>query len=131
VAWHRPDAFGNVISMIGSYTSIGYRPARDGQPSTPGGDLYPTLIRKNPIKPLKVFLQDGANDLDNAHGNWFLANQQMLAALAFANAAADAKQLPGSRYEVRHVWGEGGHSDVHGGQVLPDILRWIWSSAAR
>src|SRR3569833_2369678 len=24
VAWHRPDAFGNVISMIGSYTSIGF-----------------------------------------------------------------------------------------------------------
>lgn len=45
--------------MIGSYTSIGYRPARDGEPMVPGGDLYPTLIRKNPIKPLKVFLQDG------------------------------------------------------------------------
>ena len=27
VAWHRPDQFKNVISMIGSYTSIGYRPA--------------------------------------------------------------------------------------------------------
>lgn len=131
VAWHRPDQFRNVISFIGSYASIGYRPARDGQPLVPGGDLYPTLIRKNPIKPLKVFLQDGANDLDNAHGNWFLANQQMLAAFAFANAAADAKQVPGPRYEVRHVWGEGGHSDVHGGQLLPDILRWIWSAAAR
>ena len=27
VAWNKPDAFGNVISMIGSYTSIGYHPA--------------------------------------------------------------------------------------------------------
>jgi enterochelin esterase family protein len=127
VAWHRPDQFRNVISFIGSYTSIGYRPGRDGQPFVPGGDLYPTLIRKSPIKPLKVFLQDGANDLDNTHGNWFLANQQMLAAFGFANAAADAKQTPGPRYEVRHVWGEGGHSDVHGGAILPDVLRWIWS----
>jgi enterochelin esterase family protein len=131
VAWHRSDQFRNVISLIGSYTSIAYRPARDGQPLVPGGDLYPTLIRKNPIKPLKVFLQDGANDLDNAHGNWFLANQQMLAAFAYANATADAKQLPGPRYEVKHLWGEGGHSDVHGGAILPDILRWIWSDAAR
>ena len=126
VAWHRPDQFRNVISFIGSYTSIGYRPARDGQPLTAGGDLYPTLIRKNPIKPLKVFLQDGANDLDNTHGNWFLANQQMLAAFGFANAAA--KDAPGPRYEVKHVWGDGGHSDVHGGSILPDVLRWIWSS---
>jgi enterochelin esterase family protein len=128
VAWHRPDQFRNVISLIGSYTSIGYRPAREGAALVPGGDLYPTLIRKNPIKPLRVFLQDGANDLDNAHGNWFLANQQMLAAFAYANTAADAKSLPGPRYSVRHAWGEGGHSDVHGGSLLPEILRWIFGN---
>jgi enterochelin esterase family protein len=126
VAWHRPDQFRNVISLIGSYTSIAYRPARDGQPMVPGGDLYPTLIRKNPIKPIRIFLQDGSNDLDNNHGNWFLANQQMLSALNYANAAADAKNAPGPRYDVRHEWGDGAHSDAHGGAILPDILRWIW-----
>lgn len=126
VAWHRPDQFRNVISFIGSYTSIGYRPAADGEPLQPGGDLYPTLIRKTPIKPIKVFLQDGSADLDNAHGNWFLANQQMLAALEFANRTADAKKAPGPRYEVNHVWGDGAHSDAHGGAILPDVLRWIW-----
>ncbi len=102
VAWHKPDQFKNVISMIGSYTSIGYRPAQDGQPMVPGGDLYPTLIRKNPIKPIKIFLQDGSADLDNQHGSWFLANQQMLAALNYANSAADQKKLPGPRYEVKY-----------------------------
>jgi hypothetical protein len=112
--------------MIGSYTSIGYRPATETTPMIPGGDLYPTLIRKNPIKPIKIFLQDGSADLDNQHGNWFLANQQMLAALNFANRAADAKKLPGPRYEVRHDWGDGAHSDAHGGALLPDILRWFW-----
>ena len=131
VAWHRPDQFANVISLIGSYTSIGYRPARDGQPMIPGGDLYPTLIRKNPIKPIRIFLQDGSNDLDNAHGNWFLANQQMLAALRFANTTADLKQAPGPRYDVKHEWGDGAHSDAHGGALLPDILRWIWRDQAR
>ena len=127
VAWHRPDQFRNVISFIGSYTSIGYRPATSEQPLQPGGDLYPTLIRKNPIKPIRIFLQDGAADLDNAHGNWFLANQQMLAAFAFANRIAEEKKDPGPRYEVKHEWGDGAHSDAHGGAILPDALRWIWS----
>jgi len=127
VAWHRPDVFRNVISMIGSYTSIGYRPAADGQPMVPGGDLYPTLIRKNPIRPIKIFLQDGSNDLNNNHGNWFLANQQMLSALEFANTNADARKVEGPRYQIKHEWGDGAHSDAHGGALLPDILRWIWS----
>jgi enterochelin esterase family protein len=131
VAWHRPDQFRNVISLIGSYTSIAYRPAQDGQPMVPGGDLYPTLIRKSPIKPIRIFLQDGSNDLDNAHGHWFLANQQMLAALAFANRSADAKKIPGPRYEIKHEWGDGDHSDNHGGAIMPDILRWIWGDQTR
>ena len=125
VAWLRPDVFRKVISIIGSYTSIGYRPAQADRPMIPGGDLYPTLIRKNPIKPIKIFLQDGANDLDNAHGNWFLANQQMLAALTWANAEADRTGSVGPRYRIEHVWGDGAHSDAHGGALLPDILRWM------
>jgi hypothetical protein len=126
VAWQRPDVFRKVISMIGSYTSIGYKPAQNGQPLTPGGDLYPGLIRKSPIRPLKIFLQDGSGDLNNEHGNWFLANQQMLSALEWANAEADRKQTPGPRYLVRHVWGDGAHSDQHGGALLPEMLRWLW-----
>lgn len=124
-AWHRPQEFGNVISFIGSYTSIGYRP---GPPLVPGGDLYPGLIRKSPIRPIRIFLQDGSADLDNEHGNWFLANQQMLAALEWANAHADAVGDAGPRYVVRHEWGDGGHSDAHGGMLLPEVLRWLWSA---
>jgi len=126
VAWHRPDVFRKVISLIGSYVSIGYRPAQQSQPMVPGGDLYPTLIRKNPIRPLRIFFQDGSNDLSNEHGNWFLSNQQMLSALEWANANADQQRIAGPRYDVSHIWGEGGHSDDHGGMLLPDILRWLW-----
>ncbi len=126
VAWQRPDAFRKVISVIGSYTSIGYRPATKDEPLRPGGDLYPTLIRKNPIEPIRIFLQDGSADLDNEHGNWFLANQQMLAALLYANANADRQNTPGPRYDVKYEWGDGAHSDAHGGAILPDILRWLW-----
>lgn len=131
VAWRHPEAFRKVASMIGSYVSIGYKPAQGGRPMTPGGDLYPTLIRKSPIRPLRIFLQDGSNDLDNEHGNWFLANQQMLAALQWTNAEADRKRDPGPRYQVAHAWGDGGHSDAHGGALLPDILRWLWRDGAR
>ena len=48
---------------------------------TPGGDLYPGLIRREPIRPIKIFLQDGTNDLNNMFGNWHLANEQMLSSL--------------------------------------------------
>lgn len=141
-AWERPDYFRKVISLIGSYVSIGYRPAKGNQPMIPGGDIYPTLIRKSPIKPIRIFLQDGSNDLanvsdtkgftppwtalTNAHGNWFLANQQMLNAFEFANANADRRNIEGPRYDVKHEWGDGNHSDLHGGTLLPDILRWMF-----
>ncbi|HEX4792987.1 MAG TPA: alpha/beta hydrolase-fold protein [Humisphaera sp.] len=115
VAWERPDVFRKVLSQIGSFTSIAYRPARDGQPMQPGGDLYPTLIRKTrPVKPIRVFLQDGSNDLDNNHGAWFLANQQMAAALKF------------SGYDYKTEWGHGTHNPNHGGAIMPDALRWLW-----
>ena len=102
VAWERPDAFRRVLSQIGSFTNIR------------GGHNYPAFIRKTERKPLRVFLQDGANDLNNLHGNWPLANQQMASALAFAG------------YDFRFVFGEGGHSGQHGGAILPDSLRWLW-----
>jgi len=126
VAWQRPDVFRKVISIIGSFTSIGYEPAHDNKPMSPGGDLYPGLIRKTPIKPIKIFLQDGSNDLNNEHGNWFLANQQMLSSLEWANANADEQKISGPRYVINHVWGEGNHSDDHGGMLMPEILRWMY-----
>jgi len=141
VAWERPDQFRKVISMIGSYTSIGFRPAKGNQPMVPGGDMYPTLIRKTPIKPIRIFLQDGTNDLANSapngvtpdawsmsnpHGSWHLANLAMLNALEYANRSADFRKVEGPRYDFDHAWGDGWHSDDHGGQLLPDILRWMF-----
>jgi len=102
VAWERPDQFSRVFSTIGTY--VGLR----------GGNNYPTLIRKTEAKPIRVFLQDGSNDLDLYGGNWFLSNQEMLSALDFAG------------YEVDHAWGDGGHNGKHGGAILPDALRWLW-----
>ncbi len=126
VAWRHPDQFGNVISLIGSYTSIGMHPATATTPFVPGGDTYPGLIRKSQIRPLRIFMQDGSNDLDNEHGNWFLANQQMVKSFEWANANAEAFHLGAARYDLKYVWGDGGHSGEHGGALLPDIIRWLW-----
>jgi enterochelin esterase family protein len=107
VAWEKPDAFRKVVSHIGSFTNIR------------GGHIYPALIRKTDKKPIKVFLQDGKNDLDNQFGNWPLANQDMAAALKF------------SGYEYQFILGEGTHNGKHGAAMLPDTLRWLWHTGAK
>jgi enterochelin esterase family protein len=102
VAWERPDLFSKVLSHVGSFTNIR------------GGDAYPGLIRKTEAKAIRVFLQDGENDLDNLHGSWPLANRQMAAALRFAG------------YDYKFVMGKGGHDGKHGGAILPESLEWLW-----
>ncbi|MCB0667393.1 MAG: hypothetical protein KDC80_16310 [Saprospiraceae bacterium] len=124
VAWHRPDVFRKVFSGIGSYVSIGFRPQED--PVKLGGQDYPALIRREPIRPIRIFIQDGSNDLSNRWGDWFLANQQMVSALKYANANADENNDPGARYQFTTVWTDGVHSDKHPGALLPEGLRWLW-----
>ena len=102
-AWFKPDQFHKVLSHIGSFTDIR------------GGHSYPPMIRKNDKKDIKVFLQDGDNDLNNRFGNWWLANLQMEAALKFKD------------YEYKFVPGTGGHDGAHGGAILPESLTWLWS----
>jgi sugar lactone lactonase YvrE len=101
-AWQRPDAFRRVFSAIGTY--VGIR----------GGDSIPTSVRKSEPKPIRVFLQDGKNDLDNPHGSWWVANQDMLSALLYAG------------YDVRHEWGDGEHNSRHAKVLFPDVMRFLW-----
>ncbi|MEZ5300883.1 MAG: SMP-30/gluconolactonase/LRE family protein [Verrucomicrobiales bacterium] len=101
-AWERPDAFRRVYSMIGTY--VGLR----------GGDAYPTLIRKTEPKPLRIFIEDGENDLNIYGGDWWMANQTMVRALEF------------SGYEVEHRWSKEGHNHNHGAAIFPEAMRWLW-----
>jgi sugar lactone lactonase YvrE len=101
-AWQRADAFRRVFSAIGTY--VGLR----------GGHEYPVLIRKTAPKPIRVFLQDGRNDLNNYTGSWWVANQDMLSAFEYAG------------YDVRHEWGDGEHNSRHATAIFPDALRWLW-----
>ncbi|MEM7474405.1 MAG: alpha/beta hydrolase-fold protein [Planctomycetota bacterium] len=102
VAWERPDYFRKVLSHVGSFVNIR------------GGHNCEALIRKTDKKPIRVFLQDGSGDLDNTHGNWPLANQEMAASLKFKD------------YDYKFVYGEGGHNGQHGGAILPESMRWLW-----
>jgi gluconolactonase len=101
-AWNRPEAFHRVLSFIGSFTNLR------------GGEIYASLIRKTEPKPLRVFLQDGKNDLNLYAGSWYLANQDVAAALAYAG------------YDSTFVVGTEGHNGKHGSAILPDALRWLW-----
>ncbi|MEQ9439557.1 MAG: cupin domain-containing protein [Cyclobacteriaceae bacterium] len=101
-AWFHPERFHKVLSHIGSFTDIR------------GGHNYPSMIRESEKKNIKVFLQDGSNDLDNQYGNWWLANLQMEAALKFKT------------YEYKFVPGTGEHNGIHGGAILPESLTWLW-----
>jgi enterochelin esterase family protein len=105
-AWQRPDYFHKVLSHIGSFANIR------------GGHEYPQMIRSTPKKDIKIFLQDGSNDLDNTFGNWWLSNLQMESALKFKG------------YDMEFVGGVEGHSGKHGGTILPESLRWLWSDVA-
>ena len=108
-AWHRPDQFGRVYSIIGSYTNIR------------GGYRYPELVRdsKAQPKPIRVFLQENRSDLDNLHGHWPLGNQDLAKALAFAG------------YDHRMEWDEGGHDARPGGVRLPEALAWLFRDASK
>jgi len=104
VAWQRPDAFSRVLCWVGTF--VGLR----------GGNELAALVRKTEPKPLRVFLQDGRNDLNTYNGSWWVANQGMLSALEF------------SGYEVEHVWGDGYHGGKHAGAIMPDGMRWLWKT---
>jgi gluconolactonase len=106
-AWERPEAFSRVFSAIGTYVSLR------------GADRYPGLIRKYEPKPIRIFLQDGANDLNIYGGDWWMANQSMERALRFAG------------YDLNHAWGEDGHNGKHGESIFPDVMRWLWKDWPR
>ncbi len=114
VAWQRPDQFHKVLSFVGSFTNIR------------GGNAYPDIVRKSEKKPIRVFLQDGRNDLravrpDGGYDqtrDWFYQNVRLMQALTDKG------------YEVNYVWGMNKHGQKMGGAILPEMMRWLWRDHA-
>jgi enterochelin esterase family protein len=102
VAWERPDAFRKVFTSIGSFTNIR------------GGNVFPDLVLKADKKPIRVYQQDGKNDIVNQFGSWPEANERMA-------AAWDKKG-----YDHVFVQGEGTHNGRHAAMLFPDAMRWMW-----
>ena len=101
-AWERPDQFGKVLSWVGSFVNL------------KGGHVYPYLIRLAERKPIRVYLLDGTNDLDNPFGNWPIANKQMASALEYM------------KYDFRIDWTECFHGSKGMSAHLPEALKWLW-----
>lgn len=101
-AWERPDKFHKVLSWVGSFVDL------------KGGHVYPSLIRITEHKPIRIYLLDGENDLDNKFGNWPIANKQMAAALKYMN------------YDFRIDWTQCFHGSKGMAPNLPEALRWLW-----
>ena len=111
-AWNRPNSFRKVLSIVGSFTNIR------------GGHQYPDIVAKEKKKPIRVFLCDGRNDLRgvrdgkyDATWDWYLQNVRM----------KDALTKKG--YDLNYTWGINNHGGSFGGQILPDMMRWLWRDA--
>jgi enterochelin esterase-like enzyme len=110
-AWQMPEQFARVISWIGSFSAIQWKE----DPAVPdGGQDYPDKVLREPHRNIRVWLQDGSNDLDLRYGNWPLANLRM------ANA------LKAKDYDFHFSFGKGTHNSAHGAAEFPAEMVWLW-----
>jgi enterochelin esterase-like enzyme len=110
-AWQMPDQFGRVISWIGSFASIQWRE----DPNVPdGGQDFPDKVLHEPKRNIRVWLQDGSEDLDLRYGNWPLANLRLANALKLKD------------YDFHFSFGKGTHNSAHGAAEFPAEMIWLW-----
>lgn len=111
-AWQMPDQFSRVISWIGSFTSIQWKE----DPGVPdGGQDYPEKVLHEAHRNLRVWLQDGAEDLELEHyGSWALANIRL----------ANALKMKG--YDFHFSFGKGTHNSGQGAAEFPEEMLWLW-----
>jgi enterochelin esterase family protein len=110
VAWLMPDKFSRVHSAVGSFTSIQWRP----EEKLEGGNVYPFKVRKEPKRNIRVWMSDGADDLENDHGSWPMQNIQM------------ANSLKLKEYDFHFRFGTAAHGGAQAALDLPESLAWLW-----
>lgn len=101
-AWHRPDLFGKIFSGCGTFVAMR------------GGNDVQAIVRKHEPRPLKIFLQDGYDDVWNGiFGHWYEANRMLASALEFAG------------YDCAFDWAEGGHSVRRANAIFSQVMTWL------
>jgi enterochelin esterase-like enzyme len=110
-AWQMPDQFSRLISWIGSFTSIQWKE----DPNLPdGGQDYPEKVLREPRRSIRVWLQDGAEDMEMRYGSWPLSNIRMANALKF------------KEYDFHFSFGKGTHNSGQGAAEFPEEMIWLW-----
>src|ERR1700733_6081774 len=111
-AWQIPDQFSRVISWIGSFTSIQWKE----DPTAPdGGQDYPEKVLREPHRNLRIWPQDGAEDMENEkYGSWPLSNLRLANALKLKN------------YDFHLSFGKGTHNPGQGAAEFPEEMVWVW-----
>ncbi len=111
-AWQMPDLFSRVLTWIGSFTAIQWK---EDPSNSDGGQDYPEKVLREPHRNLRVWLQDGANDMENPnYGSWPMANLRM------ANA------LKTKEYDFHLSFGKGTHNYGQGAAEFPQEMIWLW-----
>jgi enterochelin esterase-like enzyme len=110
-AWQMPDQFSRVITWIGSFTALQWKE----DPSNPdGGQDFPDKILREPKRNIRVWMQDGSDDLEIRYGSWSLDNLRL----------ANALKMQG--YDFHFSRGKGTHSSAQGAVEFPDEMLWLW-----
>jgi enterochelin esterase-like enzyme len=110
-AWQMPDQFSRVISWIGSFTSIQWKE----DPANPdGGQDYPEKVLREPKRNIRVWLQDGSEDMEIRYGSWPLANLRLANALKLQD------------YDFHFSRGKGTHNSAQGAAEFPQEMIWLW-----
>ena len=110
-AWQMNDQFSRVVSWIGSFESIQWK---EDPSVTDGGQDYPAKILHEPKRNIRVWLQDGSEDLELRYGSWALANLRM----------ANALKMKG--YDFHFSFGKGTHNPGQGAAEFPEEMIWLW-----
>lgn len=108
-AWTHPEEFSRVLSTIGSFTGIQWHPGQ-----IDGGNVYPNKVRREAKRNIRVYLQDGSEDLENNFGSWPLQNIQL------------ANSLKMKDYDFHLAFGNGTHNGADANSQLPESLSWLW-----
>ena len=110
-AWQMPEQFSRVISWIGSFSGIQWKE----DPAVPdGGQDYPDKVLREERRNIRVWLQDGSNDIEGKYGSWPLANLRLANALKF------------KEYDFHFSFGKGTHNTGQGAAEFPEEMIWLW-----